>query len=218
MADFSAFTDPSEDPQNYQPTPPYTPPPGPVTTTAPLQINGPIAPFGAPPPKGPGAGGSGVTGGGDFGPQFDFSAFPRFNPKNREFTPLTLEQAQNEPGYKFAETQGQQGIERSAAAKGVLRTGGTLKDIGSWINDFATRNYADANQRELQRFSTNYGIEKDMFAPILSEAQSRFGAEVQRGLAAYNRGTQWNAPHAGGGGGAPATLSYEEWKRQNGYA
>lgn len=224
MADFSAFID---DPDQNDPNRGWTPPPnpygpgtggyGPVITppavVVPANSGGQTAPA---PPRGGGNGGQ-VTGAGDIGPMFDFSAFPRFNPKNREFTPLTLEQARNEPGYAFAEQQGQQGIERSAAAKGVLRTGGTLKDIGTWINDFATRNYGDANQRELNRFATNYQVEKDQYAPILAEAQARFGAEVQRGLAAYNRGTQWNAPHAGGGGGGAGILSYEEWKNQNGY-
>lgn len=228
MAEFSAFDEPY-DPYNRpndQPTPPGSG--GPIDLAPPV----PPAPTGgsiftaypqtSPGSGGPklGGGGGGATGTGDFGPQFDFSAFPRFNPVHREFTPLTLEQARNEPGYAFAEQQGQQGIERSAAARGSLRTGGTLKDIGTWIHDFATRNYGDANQRELNRFATNYQVEKDQYAPILAEAQSKFGAELQRGLAKYNRGTLWNNPNSGGGGGGgggDGLLSYEEWKKRNGF-
>ncbi len=211
MADFSAFWDPAEDPNHQPGEPPLPPPPNNNIIT----VANPTFPP-APTSGGGHGGGGGVTGAGDIGPQFDFSAFPRFNPHNRQFTPLTLEQAQNEPGYAFAEQQGQQGIERSAAAKGALRTGGTLKDIGSWIHDFASRGYGDANQRELQRFQTNYGVEKDMFAPILSEAQIKANAAIQAGLAKYGRYTAWNAPHVGGGG--TGILSYEEWKAQNGYA
>lgn len=220
MADLNAYFDPSDDP-NVPPggggIPGGTPPP---PTTPPAGGN----PFGwiplppVPPPNGGGGGGGGgAVGAGDFGPQFDFSAFPRFNPVNARFTPLSAEQARQEPGYAFAEQQGQQGIERSAAARGALRTGGTLKDIGQWVSDFAARNYGDANQRELNRFLANYQVEKDQYAPLLSEAQARFNAEMNRGLAQYGRYTAWNAPRGGGGGGSNI-LSYDDWKNQNGYA
>lgn len=175
-----------------------------VSVTPPPPVDSPIKVYDPKPPVPPVVTHGGGAGTGavvpDFGPEFNFSAFPRFNPVNRQFTPLTLAQAQNEPGYAFAEQQGQQGIERSAAAKGALRTGGTLKDIGSWIHDFASRAYGDANQRELQRFMMNYGIEKDMFAPTLSEAQVRANAAIQAGLAKYGRQTQWLDPHHSGGG------------------
>lgn len=226
MAEYSAFFDEPYDPYdrpNDQPTAPGNG--GPIVPAPPaggsIFVNGgPQTTVEPTPPARQGGGGGGVGGGdtGDGGPLFNFSAFPRFNPVNREFKSLSLQQAQQEPGYAFAEQQGQQGIERSAAAKGVLRTGGTLKDIGQWVTDFAARNYGDANQRELQRFLTNYQVEKDQFAPILSEAQLRANAEIQRGLAKYNRGTVWNAPRSGGGGGGSNLLSYEEFKNQNGYA
>lgn len=207
-----------QDPYGSNPGGGIAPPPPPTGGGGIVNVTGP--PQTTPPPGGGGGGGFGGGGfgaadAGDFGPQFDFSAFPQFNPKRRNFTPLTLEQAQNEPGYKFAAQEGQQGIERSAAARGALRTGGTLKDIGSWLTDFAARNYGDANSREFQRQMADYQVEKDMFAPVLSEAQIRAQAAVQAGLAKYGRYTSWNAPRGGGGGSG--ILSYEEWKQQNGY-
>lgn len=112
----------------------------------------------------------------------------------------------NDPGYQFRLSQGQKALEQSAAGRGVLRTGGTLKDILGYGQNFASQEYGNAFDRARQTFDTNYGVardvfdrlytgEKDMFdarytgakdefAPQLLDYNNRFDAERQAGLAA----------------------------------
>lgn len=131
----------------------------------------------------------------------------------------------NAPGYQFRVDQGQQGIERSAAARGLLRTGGTLKDIADYNQNFASNEYGNEFNRayqtyetqyrgkldefksDLQGFQTNYQGRKDEYAPLLAEWSTLANADLQRALAAYGRDTIWYNPNAGGGGGGYR----EEW-------
>lgn len=54
---------------------------------------------------------------------------------------------QQDPGYAFRMAEGQKAIERSAAARGGLQTGGTLKAISRYGQDFASNEYNNAYNR-----------------------------------------------------------------------
>lgn len=118
----------------------------------------------------------------------------------------TLEEAQNEPGYQFALDQGRKALENSAAAKGVLRTGGTLKDLFSWGDRFAEQNYGNVNNRKFQTWSANrdnaanayamnYGISKDTFGLNNQQDLDTFDRNALGGLTAFqtNLGAQERA-------------------------
>src|SRR5260221_500726 len=77
------------------------------------------------PQKG-GGGPAGLTLGPAF-PAFGFSPVPKFTAP--QYVPLDAKSVLNDPGYQFRIQQGEEGLQRSAAAKGLLRTGGTLKDL-----------------------------------------------------------------------------------------
>lgn len=64
----------------------------------------------------------------------------------------------DDPGFQFAVQQGQDAIQRSAAAKGNLLTGGTLKDLASYTTGAALQDYSGAYNRALQTFGTNYDV------------------------------------------------------------
>jgi hypothetical protein len=64
----------------------------------------------------------------------------------------------DDPGFQFALQQGTDAIQRSAAAKGNLLTGGTLKDLASYTTGAALQDYSGAYNRALQTFGTNYDI------------------------------------------------------------
>src|SRR5690349_2990878 len=69
-----------------------------------------------------GGGGGGGYGLGSAFPDFNFGAAPKFTAP--QFALPSFSDAQNEPGYQFRLKAGSDALERSAAAKGLLRTGG----------------------------------------------------------------------------------------------
>jgi len=73
--------------------------------------------------------------------QGDFS----FNPKDME----------NEPGYQFQLAQGMKGLQASAAARGMLQSGSTLKSMTNYNQGLAGTSYQNAYNRALSTFDTN---------------------------------------------------------------
>ena len=57
----------------------------------------------------------------------------------------------NDPGYAFRLQQGQQAVERSAAARGLTMSGGTLKDLTSYEQGLASSEYGNAFARYTQQ-------------------------------------------------------------------
>lgn len=105
-------------------------------------------------------------------PQFQapgYKAPPAFTPDT--FSAPTLTDVQNDPGYKFASDQGEQQLQQSAASKGLLNTGGTLKDILAWGQNYAAQRYGDVYNRNYNTFSTNEGAKERAYA---TNYQSQF--------------------------------------------
>lgn len=63
----------------------------------------------------------------------------------KTFNPTDMESV--DPGYNFRLQEGQKALERSAAAKGGLQTGGTLKAISRYGQDYASNEYQNAYNR-----------------------------------------------------------------------
>ena len=63
---------------------------------------------------------------------------------------------QNDPGYQFRMQQGQQALERSAAAQGNLLTGGTGKALQRYGQDYASNEYQNVYNRALQQYQQSY--------------------------------------------------------------
>jgi len=70
---------------------------------------------------------------------------------------FTLADFQQDPGYAFRQQQGQRGVEASAAARGGLLNGGTLKALDRYNQDYASGEYQNAynrfNNDRTQRFN-----------------------------------------------------------------
>jgi hypothetical protein len=64
-----------------------------------------------------------------------------------EYTPFGMEQFQQDPGYAFRMSEGMKGIERSAAARGGLLSGATLKGIQRYGQDLGSQEYTNAFNR-----------------------------------------------------------------------
>jgi len=143
-------------------------------------VDAPVTP-GPTPDPGPGPGDGGGGGTGTYSPPQSFGGMwpgmGGFAPPSRgdygvgggggsnlpsyakppAFRAPTLEEAMQEPGYKFRLDQGQRALEQSAAARGVLNTGGTLKDLLQYGQDFASNEYGNVYNRAVNDYMTNYG-------------------------------------------------------------
>lgn len=167
------------------PPPPLDPDDGPIK-------GGPYVDPVVPPPP---AGGGGGGGGGSFdSPIFNFPDLPGFTPP--DFVGPDAESVLKDPGYQFRLQSGTNALQNSAAAKGVTRTGGTLKDLIEYGQNFASNEYGDAYNRALQAFDRKYQGMHDSFAPRLMQYQTMSQAEIARAMAQFN-----NAHRGGGGGG-----------------
>lgn len=92
-----------------------------------------------------------------------------------------MDAAMNSPGFQFRLKEGLSALERSAAAKGTLLTGGTLKDLNSWAQDYASNEYDKVynralgeNQMQYGRDFGEYGMNRDTFWTNQNNQYSRY--------------------------------------------
>ncbi|WP_109477714.1 hypothetical protein [Paraburkholderia sp. C35] len=74
----------------------------------------------------------------------------------QQFTAPTLQDVRNTPGYQFQMEQGNKAINNSAAARGGLLSGATLKDLLSYSQGLADTTYQQDFNNSLTAFNTNY--------------------------------------------------------------
>jgi hypothetical protein len=60
------------------------------------------------------------------------------------------------PGYQFRHDQSLEGVEQSAAGRGTLRTGRTLKDIATFNSGLASQEYGNVYNRRFREYDMNY--------------------------------------------------------------
>lgn len=135
--------------------------------------------------SGGGSGGWGGSSSGGWGagggvPQFNWTRFDAPKP----------EDVLNDPSYQFRLAEGNKAIEGSAAAKGLLRTGGTLKDIAGYGQDLASQEYGNMFNRALQGWGANYQGEKDAFAPQYGSWETMYGGDLSRWTTGQNAALQ----------------------------
>lgn len=91
-------------------------------------------------------------------PSYQLPAPYQFTPFSYDsYTPLTADQAAQTPGYAFGAQQGRDAIQTSAAAKGNVLSGATLKDLFSWGDQFAGQNYQNAETQNENVYNINRG-------------------------------------------------------------
>jgi ABC-type lipoprotein release transport system permease subunit len=80
--------------------------------------------------------------------QTGVSALPEYETASA-YTPFSMNAFNADPGYQFRMSESMKALERSAAARGILQSGGTLKDITRFGQDAASQEYQNAFQRYL---------------------------------------------------------------------
>jgi hypothetical protein len=89
---------------------------------------------------------------------------------------------QADPGYAFRLAEGQKALERSAAARGGLISGGALKAATRYGQDMASQEYQNA----YNRYQTNRANQLQPLGNLMASGQS---AASNQGAAAGNYGT-----------------------------
>lgn len=139
-------------------------------------------------PQGTGAGGGGGgspygTLGGGTTPLSDLAAGP--NPL-MDLATQAATGLESSPGYQFRLGQGQQALERGAAAKGTLLTGGTAKALDRYGQDFASTEYQN-------RLNQLLGIQAQRYGQLSGEQAQRAGQLMNLSQLGLNAtGTQAN--------------------------
>jgi hypothetical protein len=99
---------------------------------------------------------------------------------------------QKDPGYDFRMQEGQKALERSAAARGGIGSGGSLKALSRYGQDYASNEYNNAYNR--------FNADRDRrFGRLSSIAGVGQGATNQMGAASGNYANQYGANTIGAG-------------------
>lgn len=85
----------------------------------------------------------------------------------------------NDPAYQFDLQQGEQAVQRSAAAQGGLVSGGAMKDLNDYAQGYASNQYQQSYQNALQGYQTN-------FNNSLAGYQTNYSNALQQYQTAYN--------------------------------
>lgn len=89
-----------------------------------------------------------------------------------------------DPGYQFRLDQGQKALERSAAARGATGSGGTLKAITRYGQDYASNEYKDAYSRAFNTFNSNQANRFNRLASLAGVGQTATAQLGSEGTAA----------------------------------
>lgn len=118
-------------------------------------------------------------------------AVPEFHPAeiptiDAWHMPTWQEVQSSDPGYEGRRKSGEQALVNSKAAQGLVRTGGSLKDLLNYNQDYASQEYGAAANRSLTGWRNNADVtlqrsgmdldrSKAMFEPQFAEYQNKVG-------------------------------------------
>jgi len=95
---------------------------------------------------------------------------------------FTASDFQKDPGYEFRMAEGQKALERSAAARGGLQSGGTLRALSRYGQDYASNEYTNAynrfnadKDRRFNRLSALAGIGQTANSQVAAAGQNYAG-------------------------------------------
>jgi len=121
------------------------------------------------------------------------------------FNPTDL---QSDPGYQFTLQQGQQAIQRAAAAKGGLFSTGTMKSLAGYTTGTADQYFNDAYTRALNTFNTNRQTALSRIGTLQGLANLGFSG-TQGASAATGTGASEIARNTYGAGTTEANLGMQ---------
>ena len=87
------------------------------------------------------------------------------------FTPPTLQTAQQTPGYQFELQQGEKGLAEGSAAAGGAISGGTLKAADAYAQNLATTTYQQQYTNALNTYQQQLATQSQQYQQLLAPAQ-----------------------------------------------
>lgn len=112
-----------------------------------------------------------------------------------------------DPGYQFRVSEGQKALERSGASKGLLLSGGQLKDLQRFGQGLGAQEYAAVYQRGYQRNADTYGRGYQQNADLYNRNLQAYQTDYNTLLGLRKNQYGEFAGLAGAGQGAVNTLS-----------
>lgn len=112
-----------------------------------------------------------------------------------KFTLPTAADAAATPGYQFAVQQGEQALQQSQAAQGLVNGGASLKDILAWGQNYATQNYQNVVANAEGAYDRNVQTQYlDPYQALLGQWQTNMAAiQRQNEFLTSNKLADWNA-------------------------
>lgn len=97
-------------------------------------------------------------------PPFDMPAWSAPAPfAYPEFEAPTAETFQADPGYDWRVAEGERALKNFSASQGLLRTGGTLKDLMTWREGLASQEFGNVYNRRFGEWSAGRDTARDMY-------------------------------------------------------
>lgn len=98
---------------------------------------------------------------------------------------------QMDPGYQFRLNEGMKAIQGSAAARGGLNSGATLKALERYGQDYASNEYQNAYNRDFQRLSGLAGLGFNANQSLMNAA-GNYGNNLNQNLVGYGQSVSGN--------------------------
>jgi len=108
----------------------------------------------------------------------------------KDFAAPTAEDMTQDPSYQIRLKEGLDAAQKSAAARGTLMTGGTLKELTQYGQDQASKEYAAIYGRNFNTWGANAALGQDAYKTNLSKAQSEYQSAREAYDKAYEQAKQ----------------------------
>ena len=152
----------------------------------------------------------------DFAPP-EFNA-PEFNAPGQfaypDYASPTPEEAAAEPGYEFGRKEGLRAMTNASSAQGLLRTGGTLKDMMAYGQGLAGQQYRDVDTRKRTTWEGNRFNQADIYDRDYRNAITENMLGYNREADIYNRALSTygtNLGTAGSRAGISSDMQDRRW-------
>ncbi len=151
------------------------------------------------------------------------TALNKLIPLATEYTPFGMEQFQADPGYGFRLSEGQKALERSAAARGNLLSGGTGKALTRYGQEMGSQEYQNAfnryqaeRQARLNPLQSLAGVGQTASQQLAGQA-GQFGSNMAEAIGAGGqaRASGYMGTASALGGGLNQYLNYSQGQAQN---